>query len=252
MKAATVNLLGSVGTVVSDRQEQRRARQAGGGSVERGAVVVEGGDRGLPPVLFAHGRNGHPADFAPLFAGLRAEGLANPFCTVAFGENSELPVAEEAALVAAAARRAREFLGCPRARVDVVGFSKGGLSAVRAAADAAEGGEALFGRVVTVGSPLRGTAVAVWPFVGAQAAADMGPGAPACRALEARAAALGLELYHAFTPWDHLVTPAANAWYPATPRARVYACEGKVSHLGLPADPGVARRVAAWLRAAES
>ena len=133
--------------------------------------------------------------------------------------------------------------------VDVVGYSAGGVVAglwvVR------EDGAARARRVVTLGSPLRGTQLAA---AGAAAAPDACP--PACRQIAPGSAELA-ELAGAgsLLPWlsvwttdDEVVTPPVTARLPGARNVAVQEIcpDAAVAHGDLPTDPVVAGLVLGW------
>jgi triacylglycerol esterase/lipase EstA (alpha/beta hydrolase family) len=136
-----------------------------------------------------------------------------------------------------------EALAAGAPSVDVVGYSAGGV--VAGLWVAREDGAAKARRVVTLGSPLRGTRLAA---AGAAAAPDACP--PACRQIAPGSAELAeLAGTGGLVPWlsvwttdDEVVTPPDSARLPGAVNVPVQdVCPGAVvGHGGLPVDRSVA------------
>jgi len=189
---------------------------------------------------------------------LREHGIASPFYIVCLGENGETSVAEDSEILAHVVEEVQSGfvevltgqsdMSVPsRHKAVVIGLSKGGLVATRAAQYLTK----KIGKVITIGSPLYGTSSAVWPVVGQTTLEDMGW-------LNPRVIKLAEDLkdnprppllYHVYSDYDYVVSPPEAAYYAFTPPRRIYQCEKKVTHFGLTSDRGVGEAVAAWLKA---
>jgi triacylglycerol lipase len=243
---------------LSSLSPRRRALVAGvvlalAAAVVLAAVVAlrAGPGRGPPgevPVLLVPGYNGTPASLEPLAAGLRAGGRR----VVVVG----LPDRGTGDLAAAARVLERAVDRAGAARVDLVGYSAGGIVVRAFLAD--RGGAARARRVVLVGTPNHGTELA-----GAAAAVDARLCVGACAQLVRGSALLarlnggdetpaGPAFTSIWTASDRTVTPPASARLEGAVNVRVQdVCAGSgVGHGGLVRDPLVLGLVARALAGA--
>jgi triacylglycerol lipase len=207
------------------------------------AVVAGLGRRAAPelartgevPVLLVHGYNGTPASMDALAARLRAGGRR----VVAVS----LPDQGTGDLRAAARALAGAVDRTGAARVDLVGFSAGGIVARLWLAE--EAGVPRARRVVLLGAPNHGTELA-----GAAAGLDPGLCDGACAQLAPGSALLaelnrgdetppGPQLFSIWTALDRTVTPPATAVLEGAANIRVQdvCASAQVDHGGLVTDP---------------
>ncbi|MEW5847688.1 MAG: alpha/beta fold hydrolase [Myxococcota bacterium] len=122
----------------------------------RGTPLRALADDGERPILFVHGLGGHPGNFLPMRAFFRLAGRTRTYA-VSFPDGAELP-AMAAHLRGVLERVFKVNQLDPRARVDIVAHSMGGIVSRLALADAA------FRRrvhtLVTLGTPHLGTHLA--------------------------------------------------------------------------------------------
>ena len=272
MKTVATNFLSTLQTTLVDRQEQRVRKEKYPFNNERGSYVrVEADpeylfeDRKLynedQNIFFVPGRNGHPSDFFPLINRLREHGIASTFYVICLGENAETSVAEDSEVLAHIIKEVQSgYVEVLTGQSDrsvsaskkaiVIGLSKGGLVAARAAQYLT----GKIGKVITMGSPLYGTTAAVWPIVGQTTLEDMSW-------LNPRVVKLAEDLkenerapvfFHVYSDVDYVVSPPETAYYAFTPPRRIYQCEEKVTHFGLTSDRGVGEAIAGWLKYGES
>jgi triacylglycerol lipase len=187
------------------------------------------------PVLVVPGYNGTPASVGTLAARLRAEGRRVVVVDLPDRGTGDLR-ASALALGAAVDRTGA-------ARVDLVGFSAGGVTVRVLLADPVRALRAR--RVVLLGAPNHGTELA-----GAAAALDPGLCAGACAQLVPGSALLaelnrsdetppGPEFFSIWTALDQTVTPPATALLEGAANIRVQdVCpSARLGHGGLVADP---------------
>ena len=207
------------------------------------ALVAGVGRRAAPelartgevPVLLVHGYNGTPASMDALAARLRAAGRR--VVAVSLPDQGTGDLRASARALADAADRTGA------ARVDLVGFSAGGIVARLWLAEPA--GALRARRVVLLGAPNHGTELA-----GAAAGLDPGLCDGACAQLAPGSALLaelnrgdetppGPQLFSIWTTLDRTVTPPATAVLEGAANIRVQdvCASAQVDHGGLVTDP---------------
>jgi triacylglycerol lipase len=187
------------------------------------------------PVLLVPGYNGTPASLDTLAARLRSAG--REVVVVGLPDRGTGDLRASAGVLAAAVDRTGA------ARVDLVGFSAGGVAVRVLLADPVRALRAR--RVVLLGAPNHGTELA-----GAAAALDPGLCAGACAQLVPGSALLaelnrsdetppGPEFFSIWTALDQTVTPPATALLEGAANIRVQdVCpSARLGHGGLVADP---------------
>jgi triacylglycerol lipase len=187
------------------------------------------------PVLLVPGYNGTPASLAALAARLR--GAGRRVVVVGLPDRGTGDLRASARVLAAAADRTGA------ARVDLVGFSAGGVVVRVLLADPARALRAR--RVVLLGAPNHGTELA-----GAAAAFDPSLCAGACAQLAPGSALLaelnrgdetppGPEFFTIWTALDQTVTPPATATLDGAANIRVQdvCASARLGHGALVADP---------------
>jgi triacylglycerol lipase len=187
------------------------------------------------PVLLVPGYNGTPASLATLAARLRSAG--REVVVVGLPDRGTGDLRASARVLAAAVDRTGA------ARVDLVGFSAGGVVVRVLLADPARAPRAR--RVVLLGAPNHGTELA-----GAAAALDPGLCVGACAQLAPGSALLaelnrgdetppGPEFFSIWTALDQTVTPPATATLDGAANIRVQdvCASARLGHGGLVADP---------------
>jgi triacylglycerol lipase len=191
----------------------------------------------LGPVLLVPGYGGAQAALEPLAERIRATGRTAT--VVALPENG---TGDLSAQVAALSRAVDGALSAGAPSVDVVGYSAGGV--VAGLWVARDDGAAKARRVVTLGSPLRGTtvagsAVAFVPDACPVACHQLAPGSAEVREL----AGVGrlLPWLSIWTTADQTVTPPESARLDGAVDVALQDVCGPapVSHGQLPADPAV-------------
>ena len=206
--------------------------------VAAAAVAALGGRHGaagrVVPVLLVPGYGGTTQSLAPLAARLRAEGRA---VTVV-----DLPDQGTGDLDASAAVLGRAVAATGAARVDLVGYSAGGL-VVRAFLVGA-GGAGRSRHVVLLGSPnhgaaLAGLAVAVDPGLCTGACAELTPGSSFLARLNRDETPPGPDYTSIWTDRDETVTPPASAVLEGATNVRLQdVCAGSpAGHGDLVRDP---------------
>jgi triacylglycerol esterase/lipase EstA (alpha/beta hydrolase family) len=207
------------------------------------AVALVAGRRARPelaraaevPVLLVPGYNGTPASLGTLAARLRSAG--REVVVVGLPDRGTGDLRASARVLAAAVDRTGA------ARVDLVGFSAGGVVVRVLLAEPARALRAR--RVVLLGTPNHGTELA-----GAAAAFDPGLCAGACAQLVPGSALLaelnrgdetppGPEFFSIWTALDQTVTPPATAALDGAANIRVQdvCASARLGHGGLVADP---------------
>jgi triacylglycerol lipase len=147
-------------------------------------------------------------------------------------------ISDYAPIVEQAVRRIEQATGLPPV---VVGHSMGGL-AIRAWL-VAFGGGGRVQRVITIGSPHRGTWLG--HFGTSRNAREMAPGTDWQRALEACESAEHFERFTCFySHCDNIVFPASNATLPGADNRHV----AGVAHVHLADHPEVLKEVLAWTK----
>jgi triacylglycerol lipase len=193
----------------------------------------------LGPVLLVPGYGGSQESLEPLAARVRATGRAATVIALPGGGTGDL-----SAQVEALNRAVDAVLVAGAPSVDVVGYSAGGV--VAGLWVARDDGAAKARRVVTLGSPLKGTtvaasAVAFAPDACPVACHELAPGSAEVRELAAAHVGTLLPWLSIWTTADQTVTPPDSARLDgAVDVALQAACGGgPVSHGQLPADPAV-------------
>ncbi len=213
-----------------------RLYAARGPDVDAGARPAQGV---LGPVLLVPGYGGSQQSLEPLADRIRATGRTSTVIALPAGGTGDLSAqvealnrAVDAALVA----------GAPS--VDVVGYSAGGV--VVGLWVARDDGAAKARRVVTLGSPLKGTtvagsAVAFVPDACPVACHQLAPGSAEVQELATAHVGTRLPWLSIWTTADQTVTPPDSASLDgAVDVALQTVCGGgPVSHGQLPADPAV-------------
>ncbi|WP_091155418.1 lipase family alpha/beta hydrolase [Geodermatophilus africanus] len=217
-----------------------------------GAAGREPVSQGTPgPVLLVPGYGGSTAGLQPLADRLAAAGRDATVVALPDAGTGDLAAAAEALDEAAGA--ALERTGA--ASVDVVGYSAGGVVARLWAAD---GGAGLARRIVTLGSPHHGTALAdlagqVAPEQCPEACRQLAPGSPLLATLNADdETPEGPAWVSIWTDQDETVTPPESARLEGALELPVQSvCPGaRVGHGELPRDPLVQAMVLEQLGAA--
>jgi triacylglycerol esterase/lipase EstA (alpha/beta hydrolase family) len=193
------------------------------------------GRAGEVPVLLVHGYNGTPASMDALAARLRAAGRRVVAVSLPDQGTGDLRVSARA--LAGAVDRTGA------ARVDLVGFSAGGIVARLWLAE--EAGALRARRVVLLGAPNHGTELA-----GAAAGLDPGLCDGACAQLAPGSALLaelnrgdetpaGPRVFSIWTALDRTVTPPATAVLEGAANIRVQdvCASSQIDHGGLVTDP---------------
>jgi triacylglycerol lipase len=197
-----------------------------------GPELARGGE---VPVLLVHGYNGTPASMGALAGRLRAAGRR--VVAVSLPEQGTGDLRASAQALAGAVDRTGA------ARVDLVGFSAGGIVARLWLAE--EAGALRARRVVLLGAPNHGTELA-----GAAAGLDPGLCDGACAQLAPGSALLaelnrgdetppGPQVFSIWTALDRTVTPPATAELEGAANIRVQdvCASSQVDHGGLVTDP---------------
>lgn len=211
-----------------------------GGSAAGLALVLrpQAGPRVLPdavvPVLAVHGYDGTPAEFDRLAALLVTSG--RPVVRVALPAQGTGDIAASARALAAAVDRAGA------ARVDLVGYSAGGI-VVRAFLGL-PGRARRARRVVLVGTPnhgaeLAGLAASLDPRLCTGACAQLAPSSAFLARLNQQGSPPGPEVTSIWTARDETVTPPASAVLEGARNVRVQdvCASSGVGHGGLVTDP---------------
>jgi triacylglycerol lipase len=192
------------------------------------------------PVLLVPGYGGDSIDLVGLAARINASGRTATVVNLP-GNGTENLAADAHALGAAVNRALRK--GAPS--VDVIGYSAGGVAALIWARD--DGGAARARRVITLGAPFHGTAVAAaahafTPSLCATACRQLVPGSRLLSQLDAAPAPPGPHWLSIWSTDDLVVTPAASARLPGALDVPIQSvCPGRqINHLQLPTDPVVA------------
>jgi triacylglycerol lipase len=191
----------------------------------------------LGPVLLVPGYGGAGAALEPLAGRIRATGRTATVVALPGNGTGDL-----AAQVDALNRAVDGALAAGAPSVDVVGYSAGGV--VAGLWIARDDGAAKARRVVTLGSPLRGTtlagsAVAFAPDACPVACRQLAPGSAEVRELATAGVGRRLPWLSIWTTADQTVTPPDSARLDgAVDVALQDACgSGPVSHGQLPGDP---------------
>jgi triacylglycerol lipase len=211
---------------------------AGGtGQASGGASVPQ--DR-PGPVLLVPGYGGDAIDLAGLAARIRATGRSATVVSLPGNGTGNL-MADARTLGAAVSRALRG--GAPS--VDLIGYSAGGVAALIWARE--DGGAARARRVITLGAPFHGTAVAAaahafTPSLCQAACRQLVPGSSLLARLDAAPAPAGPRWLSLWSADDLVITPAASARLPGALNVPIQSlCPGRqVNHLQLPTDPVVA------------
>jgi triacylglycerol esterase/lipase EstA (alpha/beta hydrolase family) len=203
------------------------------------------------PVLLLPGYGGSTTGLAVLAQRLRAAG--KDVTVVELPDHAQGDLAGQAAVLDSAAQAALRRTGAPS--VDVVGYSAGGVVARLWAKQ--DGGNRIVRRVVTLGSPQHGTALA------ALGSLLVGQCPTACQQLISTSPILsrlntspevpaGPAFVSFWTSHDQVVLPPESAELTGALNIEVQSVcpRSVVDHTGLPTDPLVARMVAAELTGA--
>ena len=196
---------------------------------------------GVTPVLFVHGIYCNAGVWHRQLAHLRREGAANLFCV-----NLGPPLSGIDHFASQLARRVAEVCrACDASKVIVVAHSMGGL--VARAWRARLGGDTRMARLVTIGSPHRGSRLA--RLVPGRCAAQMIPGSGWLARLEAHEAQAAVVPTTCILSWhDTLVAPQDSALLPGASSLAL----DRLGHLGLLLDAAVHRRVQEEIAAARN
>lgn len=204
----------------------------------------------LGPVLLVPGYGGSQAALEPLAGRIRATG--RPASVIALPGDGREDLAAQVDVLDRAVDTALEA-GAPS--VDVVGYSAGGV--VAGLWVARDDGPVKARRVVTLGSPLRGTnlagsAVAFAPDACPVACRQLAPGSAEVRELASAGVGSLLPWLSIWTTADQTVTPPDSARLDGTVGVALQdVCGGgPVSHGQLPSDPAVVALVLRGLSAA--
>ena len=204
----------------------------------------------LGPVLLVPGYGGSQAALEPLADRIRATGRAAT--VVALPENG---TGDLSAQVDALNRAADAALAAGAPSVDVVGYSAGGV--VTGLWVARDHGAAKARRVVTLGSPLKGTtvagsAVAFVPDACPVACHQLAPGSAEVRELTTAHVGAQVPWLSIWTTADQTVTPPDSARLDGTVAVALQqVCRsGPVSHGQLPSDPAAVALLLRGLSAA--
>jgi triacylglycerol lipase len=204
----------------------------------------------LGPVLLVPGYGGSQQSLEPLAARIRATGRTTTVIALPGGGTGDLSAQVQALNVAV---NAALVGGAPS--VDVVGYSAGGV--VAGLWVARDDGAAKARRVVTLGSPLKGTTVAssaaaFVPDACPVACHQLAPGSAELRELATAKVGTRLPWLSIWTTADQTVTPPDSARLDgAVDVALQDVCGGApVSHGQLPGDPAVVALVLRGISAA--
>jgi triacylglycerol lipase len=191
------------------------------------------------PVLLVPGYGGQASSLRVLAAKIRAAGRTVIVVRLPGHETGDL--AGDAAALNAAVRRALAG-GAPS--VDMVGYSAGGVIALLWAQD--DHGSHLARRVVSLGSPFHGTALAAdatgfLPGACPRACQQLVPGSSLLARLDVAGVPSGLHWLSVWTTSDHVVVPPDSARLAGAVNLPVQSlCPADhVGHSGLPDDPVV-------------
>lgn len=195
------------------------------------------------PVLLIPGYGGSALDLAPLAAQINAAGRSAIVLDLPGDGTGDLR--RDARLLNEAVARALRR-GAPS--VDVIGYSAGGVVALLWARE--DDGAAKARRVIAIGTPFHGTAVAAaaeafTPRLCAMACRQLVPGSPLLRGLDARPAPPGPAWLSLWSADDLVVTPPSSARLAGAVNVPVQSvCPGRrINHLQLPDDPVVTAMV---------
>jgi triacylglycerol esterase/lipase EstA (alpha/beta hydrolase family) len=212
------------------------AAATGGGPGEPPGLAARAGP---VPVLLVPGYGGQAGSLQVLAARIRATGRAAAIVRLPGRATGSL-VTDAAALNAAVGRALRA--GAPS--VDVIGYSAGGLVALLWAQQ--DGGSHLARRVVTLGSPFHGTALAadaagVVPGACPAACQQLVPGSSLLARLDATGVPGRLPWLSLWSTDDRVVLPPDSARLAGAVNVPIQSlCPGhRVGHSGLPDDPVV-------------
>jgi triacylglycerol esterase/lipase EstA (alpha/beta hydrolase family) len=196
---------------------------------------------GAMPVLFVHGIYCNAGVWYRQLAHLRRAAVPNLFCL-----NLEPPLASIDRFAEQLAQRVDEVCRASGAsKVILVAHSMGGL--VARAWLARLGGSARTVRLVTLGSPHRGSRLA--RLAPGRCAAEMAPGSRWLAQLQADEVKMPSVPVTCVASWhDSLVAPQDSALLPGASSLTLE----RLGHLQLLVDPGVHRRVAEEIAAARS
>lgn len=215
------------------------------GSTSPGSTSPGAGGPAAPqnrpgPVLLVPGYGGDPGELFRLAARIDASGRTAIVVSLPGNGTGNL-TADARALGAAVSRALRK--GAPS--VDVIGYSAGGVAALIWARD--DGGAARARRVITLGTPFHGTAVAAaahafTPSLCSVACRQLVPGSRLLTRLDAAPAPPGPRWLSLWSTDDLVVTPAASARLGGALNVPIQSvCPGRqINHLQLPTDPVVA------------
>jgi triacylglycerol lipase len=202
------------------------------------------------PVLVLPGYGGSITGVTVLAQRLRAAG--KDVTVVSLPDNAQGDLAGQASVLAAAARAAMGRTGAPS--VDVVGYSAGGVVARLWAKQ--YGGAGLARRIVTLGSPQHGTALAsLGSLLAGQcptACQQLIPTSPILSRLNTRPEVPAGPVFVSFwTSKDQVVLPPQSAELTGALNIEIQSVcpAASVDHSGLPTDLLVSRMVAAELGA---
>ena len=191
----------------------------------------------LGPVLLVPGYGGDPSDLYGLAARISATGRTAIVVSLP-GNGTRNLAADARVLSAVVGQQLRK--GAPS--VDVIGYSAGGVVALLWARD--DGGAAHARRVITLGAPFHGTAVAAaarafTPSLCPTACQQLVPGSALLARLDAGPAPRGPRWLSLWSTDDLVVTPASSSRLAGALNVPVQSlCPGRqVNHLALPADP---------------
>jgi triacylglycerol lipase len=219
------------------------------------AVLNQGGTKAKPiaqdiagPVLLLPGYGGSTTGLAALATKLRAAG--RDATVVSLPDNAQGDLADQAKVVASAAKAALARTGA--ASVDVVGYSAGGVVARLWLKQ--DGGAAITRRIVTLGSPQHGTALATLGSLFAGecpvACQQLVPGSPVLAQLNARPEVpAGPAFVSLWSSKDQVVLPPDSAELAGAVNIQIQGvcASSVVNHTQLPTDPLVEAMVVAEL-----
>lgn len=185
-------------------------------------------------VVFVHGFNGKPQNFIPLINNLKILGATYSTATVDLGPTHNSSIISDSDVL-------DKFLKKYSGReICLVGLSKGGLVVSNYVATYHNHSVS---KVITIASPLRGTAMADFLPSGHISRIEFGSDSKFTQDL-AKNLPANVKFYHIVPEWDHLIIPTSNSYYE---NCQTKICGGHTSHVGIVFDMDVAQTINTWI-----